>query len=103
MKLLKLCSIALIAAMAGSLALADCADARRGSYVRVMRMMTRKAPVRTPSHWGTAFSSMGGAAAGTVVGETVYDALKTDPYENQQDVISQCKEGKECRLDKEHK
>ena len=103
MKLLKLCSIALIIAMAGSLALANYADAKRIGYARSLRMFTRKVPARAPSHWGTALSTMGGAAAGTVVGETVYDALKTDPYENQQDVISQCKEGKECRLDKEHK
>ena len=103
MKLLKLCSIALIVAMVGSLALASYADAKRIGYARSFRMLTRKAPAKAPSHWGTALSTMGGAAAGTVVGETVYDALKTDPYENQQDVISQCKEGKECRLDKEHK
>ena len=103
MKLLKLCSIALIAVMTGSLALASYADARRIGYARSLRMFTRKAPARTPSHLGTALSTMGGAAAGTVAGETVYDALKTDPYENQQDVISQCKEGKECKLDKEHK
>ena len=103
MKLLKLCSIALIVAMAGSFASASYADAKRIGYARSFRMPTRKAPARAPSHWGTALSTMGGATAGTVVGETVYDALKTDPYENQQDVISQCKEGKECRLDKEHK
>ena len=103
MKLLKLCSIALIVAMAGSLALTSYADARRIDYARSLRMFTRKASARTPSHLGTALSTMGGAAAGTVAGEIVYDALKTDPYENQQDVISQCKEGKECKLDKEHK
>ena len=103
MKLFKFCSIALIALVTGSLALASYADAKRIGYTRSFRMLTRKTPARAPSHWGTALSTMGGAAAGTVAGETVYDALKTDPYENQQDVISQCKEGKECRLDKEHK
>ena len=103
MKLFKLCSIALIALMTGNFALASYADARRIGYARSFRMLTRKSPVRTPSYWETALSTMGGAAAGTVVGETVYDALKTDPYENQQDVISQCKEGKECKLNKEHK
>lgn len=103
MKLFKFCSIALIVAMAGSLALASYADARTVGYARSFRMFTRKAPVRTPSHWSTGLSAIGGAAAGTVVGETVHDALKTDPYENQQDVISQCKEGKECKLTKEHK
>lgn len=103
MKLLKLCSIALIVAMAGSLALASYADARTIGYARPFRTFTRKVPARTPSHSGTILDTMGGAAAGTIIGETAHDALKTDPYENQQDVISQCKEGKECKLNKEHK
>ena len=97
MKLAKLYSAIVIAAFLGSAALCTNADAKGRSYVRMMKLFTRKAPARTPSLLGIGTAGV----AGTVVEETVYNALKPDDPTSQQEQVNQCKKDMQCKLELE--